>query len=343
MKAAIFGPSGYTGMELARLLLQHPHVRLTQVVGRSEVGRRLAEVLPHLEPCPLVIQGALKEEVDVAFLALPHATSAPVAVELLDRGVKVVDLSADFRLADPGDYVQWYDVERHPAPQLLVEAVYGLPELHREAVSRARLVANPGCYPTAAILALAPAVAQGLIEPGIVIDAKSGVSGAGRGLKLSTHFGEVDSNFSAYGLSGHRHLPEIQQELGRFREGLRITFVPHLVPMTRGILVTAYADLSAHVADEARTNPSLLQEIYGEFYSGQPFVHVVPFPPQTKHVFGTNRCYIHVTVDRRTARLVVVAVIDNLGKGASGQAVQNMNLMLGLPEVSGLEQMPIYP
>lgn len=343
MKVAVFGPTGYTGMELMRLLLQHPHVRLTQVIGRSEVGKRVKDILPHLLPCPLLIQDSLAEEVDLAFLALPHGAAAPVAVELLAQGIRVVDLSADFRLTDANEYVRWYGVERHPAPHLLEEAVYGLPELHREEIRRARLVANPGCYPTVAILAAAPAVKHGIVGSSLIIDAKSGVSGAGRALKLGTHFGEVDGNFSAYSIGGHRHLPEMEQELGLLRDGLRVTFVPHLVPMTRGILATVYADLTPEAAGEFRGQTSRIRELYRSFYEGNPFVHVVESPPQTKQVFGSNRCYLCPWLDLRTSRLLVVAVIDNLMKGASGQAVQNMNLMLGLPEVAGLEQLPLYP
>ncbi len=343
MRAAVFGPTGYTGMELIRLLMQHPSVRLTQIVGRSEIGRKVADVLPHLAPCELTIQSAISEEVDIAFLALPHGQAAPVAAELRAQGIRVVDLSADFRLLDALVYERWYGVERHPAPHLLKEAVYGLPELHRDEICGAHLVANPGCYPTVAILALAPAVKHGLVGASLVIDAKSGVSGAGRSLKLSSHFGEVDSNFSAYSLGGHRHLPEIEQELGRLRRGLRVTFVPHLVPMTRGILATAYADLTPEALEELNGRTDRLEQLYRDFYQACPFVYVMSSPPQTKQVLGSNRCYIHPTVDFRTGRLIAVAVIDNLMKGASGQAVQNMNLMLNLPETAGLEQLPIYP
>jgi N-acetyl-gamma-glutamyl-phosphate reductase len=307
------------------------------------VGKRVAEVLPHLQPCDLRIQDALSEEVDVAFLALPHGAAAPVAVELMAQGIKVVDLSADFRLSDAAEYIRWYGMERHPAPHLLNQAVYGLPELHREQISRASLVANPGCYPTVAVLALAPAVKHGIVGSSLVIDAKSGVSGAGRGLKLGTHFGEVDGNFGAYSVLGHRHLPEMEQELGRLRSGLRITFVPHLVPMTRGILATVYADLKPDALENLRVDTAWIRDLYRNFYEGMPFVFIVESPPQTKQVFGSNRCYVYPTVDFRTGRLLVVAVIDNLMKGASGQAVQNMNLMLGLPETAGLEQLPLYP
>jgi N-acetyl-gamma-glutamyl-phosphate reductase len=258
----------------------------------------------------------------------------------------VVDISADFRLRDPQEYAQWYGAE-HPAPDLLSRAVYGLTELNREAVRSSRLVANPGCYPESALLALAPAVKEGVIGPDVIIDSKSGISGAGRALGLAYHFAEANESVSAYGLAGHRHLPEIVQELTAMWPRAeapqppqpKVTFTPHLVPMTRGILSTCYAPLlpgAVQSGEQAR-------ELYREFYKGEPFVRVVDSPPATKQVAGSNMCLVHPTVDPRTERLVVVSVIDNLVKGAAGQAIQNMNAMLGLNETAGLETPAVYP
>ena len=270
--------------------------------------------------------------------ALPHAVAAKLLLPHIDRGVPVIDLSADFRLKDAAEYERWYQTE-HPRPQLLQEAVYGLPELHRKEIAKSRLVANPGCYPTGAILALAPAVKAGLIENNVVVDSKSGTSGAGRSLMLTTMLSEAGEGISAYALAGHRHLPEIVQELSLVAGApCRVTFVPHLLPMVRGILTTAYASLSRESTTEKD-----VREAYREFYKDEPFVRVVDSPPQTKHTRGSNFCAIHPTVDARTGRLVVVSCLDNLVKGAAGQAIQNMNLMLGLPERAGLEELSLYP
>jgi len=255
-----------------------------------------------------------------------------------------VDISADFRLKDAKEYEQWYDFT-HPTPELLKQAVYGLTELHRSRVASAQLVANPGCYPTGAILALAPAVKAGVIEPEIIIDSKSGISGAGRTLSLQTHFAEANEDATAYALDGHRHLPEIIQELKLLcpRDSLSITFVPHLIPMTRGILTTGYAPLASGKVSADKKGREKLLQLYQDFYKGEPFVKVVEFPPHTKHTWGNNLCLIHPTIDTRTGRLIVISSIDNLVKGAAGQAIQNMNLMLGLPETTGLEALAIYP
>lgn len=346
---AIVNVTGYTGVELARLLANHPGVSLTQVTGRSAAGQALSSVFPHLGSLGLTIQAELTEPVDLAFLALPHAASAEMAAALLRDGIRVVDLSADFRLKDAEEYSQWYG-EVHPAPQFLDEAVYGLPELKGEQVASARLVANPGCYPTCSILSLAPALKAGLIEHDIIIDAKSGLSGAGRSLKLTSHYSEVNESISAYSLSGHRHLPEIVQELAQVagvdKKLMPVTFVPHLVPMTRGILSTCYgrlrldSGLTSLAEDDARQQ---LRSIYREFYHDKPFVQVVDQPPSTKQTWGSNYYFVHPTIDRRTGRLVVIGALDNLVKGASGEAIQNMNLMLGLPETLGLEALPTYP
>jgi N-acetyl-gamma-glutamyl-phosphate reductase len=253
---------------------------------------------------------------------------------LIGRGVKVVDISADYRLRDAALYPQWYGFT-HPAPELLGEAVYGLPELYRKEIAAARLVANPGCYPTSVILGLAPLLKAGVIGDHVIIDSKSGISGAGRSLSLGTHYSEVNEDVTAYALKGHRHLSEIEQELARFGGRPAVTFVPHLIPMTRGILSTIYAPLKVAAPD--------LEALYRDFYQDEPFVRIVKEPPHTKHTWGSNMCLIYPAVDSRTGRVVVLSAIDNLVKGAAGQAVQNMNLMLGLAETTGLEAVAVYP
>jgi N-acetyl-gamma-glutamyl-phosphate reductase len=343
IKVGIINVTGYAGVELARLLSQHPQVKLTVVTGRSAAGQRLGEVFPHLASTNLTIKAEL-EEVDFVFSAMPHKESAKEVITWLNRGVKVVDISADFRLKAAAEYSEWYGFT-HPAPQLLKKAVYGLTELYRSQVAAAQLVANPGCYPTGAILALAPAVKAGLIESDIIIDSKSGVSGAGRTLNLTTHFAEANEDATAYALDGHRHLPEIIQELSLLRPGLSlpVTFVPHLIPMTRGILTTCYAPLATGKVAAGKKGREELRRLYLDFYQGEPFTRVVESPPHTKHTQGNNLCLIYPTIDARTGRLIVISSIDNLGKGAAGQAIQNMNLMLGLPETTGLEALALYP
>jgi N-acetyl-gamma-glutamyl-phosphate reductase len=279
----------------------------------------------------------------MAFSAMPHKESAQEIRHLLDRGIKVVDLSADFRLREAAQYPAWYGFN-HPAPQLLEQAVYGLTELHRNEITSAQLVANPGCYATGALLALAPAVKQGLINGHFIIDSKSGISGAGRSLDLKAHYAEANEDVTAYALDGHRHLPEIVQELKQLRPQPlpSVTFVPHLVPMTRGLLTTCYTPLHDELASSPQSKERLRQ-IYFDFYKDEPFIKVVSTPPHSKHTLGSNMCIIHPTIDTRTGRLVVVSCIDNLVKGAAGQAIQNMNLMLGLPEISGLEAKAVWP
>lgn len=341
MKVGIVNVTGYAGVELARLLQSHPEVELTQVTGRSAAGQRLSEFFPHLKGSDLPILEEIEEPVDFAFLALPHAASAAQAVKLLDAGMKVIDISADFRLKDVGVYEEWYK-ETHPAPQLLAEAVYGLPELHRQEIRKSRLIANPGCYPTSVILAMAP-VAD-IIEPNVVVDSKSGVSGAGRTLSLTTHYSEVNESVQAYSIAGHRHLPEMAQEVNAVREKalgannpVSMLFLPHLMPMTRGILSDCYAKLTVPM-DRAQ-----LIERYREFYRGEPFVRIVEQSPQTKHTWGSNFCVICPFIDKRTNTLVVLSCLDNLVKGAAGQAVQNMNLMMGIDETTGVDMTPLYP
>lgn len=342
-KVGIINVTGYIGMELARLLHRHPGVELTSITGRSALGQKLGELLPHLADIDLVIQPELGD-VDLVFSALPHKTSVEAVLVALERGIKVVDISADFRLKDAKEYEKWYEFT-HPQPQLLEEAVYGLVELNRSPIASARLVANPGCYPTGALLALAPVVKEGLIEPGIIIDAKSGVSGAGRTLSLNTHFSEANENVSAYALDGHRHLPEITQELSRLNPELSfsVTFVPHLVPMSRGVLTSCYAQFKEGKIAGNEKGRGEIKELYGDFYRGEPFIRVVAAPPQTKQTWGSNLCLIYPTIDVRTERLIVISCIDNLVKGGAGQAIQNMNLMLGLPEGMALEGAAVYP
>ncbi len=333
------GATGYAGGELARLLYRHPHVRLESVASAECIGQRLGDFYPHLAPIDLTICDELSD-VDVVLAALPHAVAAKLLLPWIDRGKFVIDLSADFRLKDAAEYERWYNVE-HPRPKLLQQAVYGLPELHRREIAGARLVASPGCYPTGAILALAPAVAKGLIERSVIVDSKSGASGAGRSPAVATMLAEAGEGISAYALSGHRHMPEIAQELSLLAgESCRVTFVPHLLPMARGILTTAYAVLSEKGRGLGQRG---VREAYQEFYHDEPFVRVVEAAPQTKHVRGSNYCAVCPTVDERTERLVVVSCIDNLVKGASGQAIQSMNVMLGLPETAGLEGLGLYP
>lgn len=340
---AIVNITGYIGAEVARLLYRHPGVQIVSITGRSEVGKKLGQVMPYLSDIDLTIE-AEPGEADLVFSSLPHKASAEAVAPLVRKGVRVVDLSADFRLRDAAEYPRWYDFA-HPAPELLPKAVYGLTEIHRSEVASASLVANPGCYPTSAILALAPAFKAGLIDPDAVIDSKSGVSGAGRTPSLSTHYSEANESVSAYALEGHRHIPEIVQELGAFHRAgpVLVTFLPHLVPMTRGILSSCYARLVEGRIGSGRQGAAELRQLYQEFYRGEPFVKVVDTPPQTKQTWGSNFCLLYPAIDFRTNRLIVISCIDNLVKGGAGQAIQNMNLMLGFPETMGLQALPVYP
>ncbi len=340
IRAGIINVTGYIGAELVRLLHQHPQVKIVAVTGRSAAGQKLGDVFPSLAGANHTIAPALDGEVDIAFSAMPHKGSADLVPSLLEQGIRVVDASADFRLRDASQYPKWYGFA-HPSPRLLKQAVFGLPELHRDEIASASLVANPGCYSTSVILALSPAVKEGLIQPDIVVDGKSGVSGAGRTLTLTTHYSEANEDVCAYSIEGHRHLPEIQQELKVLNPSVwpSITFVPHLVPMTRGILSTCYARL----ADSRRLTPDSLQELYREFYKHAPFVQITTHPPHTKHVWGTNLCLLHPIIDSGTDKLIVISCLDNMVKGGAGQAVQNMNLMFGLSETAGLQALAIYP
>ena len=342
-RAAIINVTGYIGVDLARILLGHPDVELVSVTGRSQAGKRLSDVFPHLATSDLLIQPEVDQSVDVVFSAMPHKDSAEVCRPLVDGGLRVIDISADFRLKDRAEYEYWYGVE-HPCSQLLDTAVYGLPELHREQLTGATLVANPGCYPTGAILALAPAMASGMVAGDIIIDSKSGVSGAGRSLTLTTHYAECNESVSAYAVGGHRHLPEIRQECRALNPEVGdIVFQPHLVPMTRGILSTCYARLSESWASRGEQAAVDAIEAYGEFYRDAPFTLVVETPPATKHVWGSNYCHVYVRVDVRGGRLLVISAIDNLVRGGAGEAVQNMNLMFGFPEECGLRALPVFP
>jgi N-acetyl-gamma-glutamyl-phosphate reductase len=340
IRAGIINVTGYIGAEIARLLHQHPQVKLVTVTGRSAAGQKLSDVFPTLAGTNYIIKDELHGDVDIAFSAMPHKSSIDIVPSLLKQGIRVVDASADFRLKNAAEYAKWYGFT-HPSPKLLEEAVFGLPELRRESIASASLVANPGCYSTGAILALAPLVKHGVIHPDIIVDSKSGLSGAGRTLSLTTHYSEVNEDISAYSLEGHRHLPEIEQELKALDPSIcpSITFVPHLVPMTRGILSTCYVKL----ADGHRLTVSNLRQLYRQFYKHAPFVQITTQPPHTKHAWGTNFCLIYAAINSKTGRLIVISCLDNLIKGGAGQAVQNMNLMFDLPETTGLEALAIYP
>jgi N-acetyl-gamma-glutamyl-phosphate reductase len=345
LKVAIVGASGYTGVELLRILYGHPEVAVTVVTSEQSAGKRISDVFPTLRGrCDLLLENVepvrVAERADFIFTALPHKAAMEVVPTFLKLGKPVVDLSADYRLQDAREYERWY--EPHLSPELLRQAVYGLPEFKRAKIAGASLVANPGCYPTSVIMALAPLLKKKLIDPATIIaDSKSGVSGAGRGAKVDNLYCEVNEGFKAYGVGGlHRHIPEIEQELAHLAgEKLTITFTPHLVPMDRGILSTIYA-----VPTQPAATADLLS-LYEDFYKGEPFVRVLPEGcfPSTAFVRGSNFCDIGLTVDSRSGRIIVVSAIDNLVKGASGQAVQNMNIMCGFPETMGLEGMPLFP
>ena len=333
----IVGASGYTGAELLRLCAGHPALDVAWATGDSQAGSAVAGLYPSLAAAYPTLTFERYEperlrDVDLVFFALPHGESQRLAADALDAGVKVVDLAADFRLHDAGLYPRWYG-EAHHAPELLERFAYGLPELFRDDVAKADAVAAPGCYPTASALALAPLVRAGLIEPsGVIVDAASGLSGAGRGLKHTSHFGTVNEDFTAYGLLDHRHTPEIEQATGA-----QVLFTPHLAPMTRGILATCYARPAA-----ATTTAELIAAL-ADAYAGEPFVVVDERSPSTKATFGSNAAHLTARFDPRTGWVVVLCAIDNLVKGASGQAVQCANLLLDLSETAGLSAVGVYP
>ena len=347
-KIGVLGASGYTGSELVRLLLRHPRAELVLLTADRRAGQEMRSVFQHFSPFPLPQLVSLDDVdwaaagLDVAFCALPHATTQKVLKDLLAKApaTKVIDLSADFRLSDTAAYAKWYGHEHH-APELQAEAVYGLSELHRRDIKKARLVANPGCYTTCAQLPLVPLIKAKAIDlDEIVIDAKSGMTGAGRAAKESMLFSEVSEGFNAYGVGGHRHMAELDQEfsLAAGREVV-VSFTPHLVPMNRGILSTIY------VRGKRGRTAEELHAILLKFYAKEPFVHVLPFgeTPQTRHVRGSNMTFIGLAKDRQEGRAIIVSALDNLVKGASGQAIQNMNLVMGYPETMGLEQVALFP
>lgn len=346
VRVAILGASGYTGFELIRILISHPRVKVTFVSSRTQEKTVLSDHYPAFKGMMDISYSAvdvdrIAEESDFVFTALPHGASMDVVPQLLDKGLKVVDLSADYRLRNPELYDQWYG--QHRNPELLNRSVYGLPELYRGAIRRADLVANPGCYPTSIILALAPLLKYSVIytDP-IIADSKSGVTGAGRGLSLTTHFCEVNESFKAYKVGGvHRHIPEIEQELSVLAgQEIRIVFTPHLVPMSRGILSTVYVKPKEGIKEKD------IEEVFKTFYNGEPFVRILGSegePPSTLQVRGSNYCDIGWRFDKRTGKLIVLSVIDNLTRGASGQAVWNMNLMVGFPDTMGLQFAPWQP
>jgi N-acetyl-gamma-glutamyl-phosphate reductase len=345
LNIAVAGSSGYAGGELLRILLAHPEARVTAVTSEKSAGKPVSDIFPHLTGltrlvCEPLDPDAVAEKADLVFLALPHVTSLETAYRFHKLGKKVIDLSADYRLADENLYERWYE-HRHNHPELLKQAVYGLPELHREKIRTASLIANPGCYPTGALLGLAPLVKRGLVDlKTIIVDSTSGVSGAGRTPAPAYHFPEVNEGFTAYKVGAHRHTPEMEQELSALAgAAVTITFTPHLAPMNRGILSTVYASLNAE-ADGAR-----LHSLYSEFYREEPFVRVLAEGrfPNVHYVRGANFCDIGVAVDVRTGRAVVVTAIDNLVKGAAGQAVQNMNLAMGFEETAGLGVAGAFP
>ena len=336
IKAGIIGGSGYTGEILAGLLLRHPEAELSWVTSQSHKGEKISNVYPHFEGITdLVFQAPdierLAGKADVVFIALPNGMAMKLVPDLLKSGVKVIDLSADFRFKDASVFKEWYKID-HTSKNLLDKAVYGLPEIFD--VSGASLVGNPGCYATASILGLYPLVKKGLIDTSmIVIDAKSGMSGAGKTLTDETHFANCNDSISAYKVASHRHIPEIEQAVG----GLKVTFTPHYTPMTRGILSVIYAKSTKQIEEKA------LLEIYKDVYKGKSFVRLTDKPPSTKQVYGSNYCDICVKYDKRTGNIIVLSVIDNLMKGASGQAVQDMNIIFGIDETAGLDIVPIYP
>ncbi|MCF6179646.1 MAG: N-acetyl-gamma-glutamyl-phosphate reductase [Geopsychrobacter sp.] len=343
-RVAVIGASGYTGVELLRLLAAHPQAEIVAVTSRQYEGQSISRAFPSLSgfvdrDCESLDVQTIAARADVVFTALPHKSAMAVVPGFLKAGCKVVDLSADYRLHDQHIYEDWY--QTHTSPELLEEAVYGLPELYRAQIVGACLVANPGCYPTSVALGLAPLLKERLVDHrSLIIDSKSGTTGAGRGLKEGSLYCEVNEGFKAYGIASHRHTPEIEQTLSQLAgEAVVVNFTPHLLPVDRGILSTIYAQQNSDL-----TTAELL-ECFGRYYVNEPFVRVLPEGqlPNIAHVRGTNLCDIGMVADARTGRVVVVSVIDNLCKGAAGQAVQNFNLMTGLDESAGLTMAPLFP
>lgn len=341
VKVGIIGISGYTGLELLRLLESHPGFELVEVTSRKLSGKKLKDIFPFISKYRELKVTNLEEskfKADLYFLALPHGTSMQVAKSILSKGKKVVDLSADFRLKDVNVYEQWYQT-KHEAREYLKEAVYGLPEIYEGEIKQAKLIANPGCYPTSIILGLYPALKENLIEPtNLIIDSKSGTSGAGKSPKEATLFCEVYDNFYAYNLAKHRHTPEIEQELSKaVGKEIKVTFSTHLLPITRGILSTIYADLKVDLTE--------VFKVYSDFYANKKWVKVLPVGtlPQVRWVRGTFYCFIGLVEDKRTGRLIIVSAIDNLCRGASGQALVNANIQWDYPWETGLLDYPLLP
>ncbi|MDB5053241.1 MAG: argC [Bacilli bacterium] len=345
LRVAIVGSTGYGGVELIRFLLKHPLVEITSVISSSSAGLPIADGFPHLseivvEQLDAVDIPLIRSKADLVFAAAPSGVSAALVTQLLEAGLKVIDLSGDFRLKSGALYEQWY---KHKAADdaLLAQAVYGLADVFGKDCAGVDFISNPGCYSTAAVLGLIPALSAGWIDPKtIIIDAKSGVSGAGRGLGLNVHYAEMNENLLAYKVNKHQHIPEIEQVLSRVAgQEVVTTFTTHLVPMTRGILCTMYASLT-----ESRTEADLI-ELYRQYYEGRSFVRIRPYGklPATKEVWGSNYCDIGFSTDPRTGRVTIISVIDNLVKGAAGQAIQNLNLMMGWDEATGLDMAPVYP
>jgi N-acetyl-gamma-glutamyl-phosphate reductase len=343
-KVAIIGATGYTGVELLRLLLAHPEAEITALTSQKYIGLPIEEVFPSLKGrlslvCEELNVERISQKAEIVFTALPHKRAMEVVPLFYERGKRIIDLSADFRFRKARIYEQWY--QKHQAPELLSISVYGLPELHREEIRKATIVGNPGCYPTGALIGLIPLVKEGLISlDGIVVDSKSGVSGAGRDVVLESLFCEVNEGVKAYKIFSHRHTPEIEQELSEMaRREVKVTFVPHLIPMDRGILTTLYV----HLNKKMKTRDLL--NLFEESYRREPFVRVYPEGrlPNTKDVRGSNFCDVGIVVSEADERAVIVTAIDNLVKGASGEAIQNMNLMVGYPETMGLDGIPLAP
>ena len=345
IQAGIIGATGYAGAELVRILMRHPGAEVKWLVSKSYVGEQFSSIYGNFltlidEDCIGEDLSELADSVDVVFTATPQGYLSGLLTEAILEETRVIDLSADYRLSDVVVYEKWYKL-RHGSPELIPQAVYGLCEVHREAIRATRLVANPGCYTTCSILSLYPLVKEGLVDPStIIIDAKSGTSGAGRGAKTANLFCEVNENCKAYGVATHRHTPEIEEQLS-IASGSPVTlnFTPHLIPMNRGILVTAYAKVTTETTEEE------LRSVYEQYYRNEPFIRLLPkgVCPETKWVEGSNYVDIGFVLDERTGRVIVMGALDNLVKGAAGQAVQNMNLLFGLDERTGLELVPVFP
>lgn len=344
IKVGILGATGYAGIEVVRLLISHPEVQITRIISQSFVGKRISDVYPNLKgvcdiECSALDEDDIAQNCDLVFTALPHGASKTVIPSLFRKGLKIIDLSGDFRYNDPEVYAMWYD-EPHSAPEILAESVYGLCELHRDEIKKHRLIGNPGCYTTCSIMALAPLVANSIVETkNLIVDAKSGVTGAGRSASLPNIYCEVNESIKAYKIATHRHTSEIEQELSILaNEDIILSFTPHLVPMQRGILATCYANLTKKIsADE-------LISIYKDFYKNEPFVRIYESGtlPEVKHIAGSNYIGLGLVVDERLNRVIVVSCIDNLIKGAAGQAIQNMNIICGFDEITGLDSIGMY-